>query len=68
MRFDLNNKLKKRWMARQQNDVSGRCTVDYKATKGQVTRTKILDTCKTADTGFTTDSKVSPHPTPAHPN
>ncbi|KAG8014766.1 Microsomal triglyceride transfer protein [Nibea albiflora] len=41
-----------------ENDVSGRCTVDYKAVKGQVTRTKILDTCKTAETGFTTHSQV----------
>ncbi|XP_022069073.2 microsomal triglyceride transfer protein large subunit isoform X1 [Acanthochromis polyacanthus] len=41
-----------------ENDVSGRCTVEYKAVKGQVTRTKILDTCQTAETGFTTHSKV----------
>lgn len=41
-----------------ENDVSGRCTVEYKAVKGQVTRTKILETCKTAETGFTTHSKV----------
>lgn len=41
-----------------ENDVSGRCTVEYKATKNQVTRNKILDTCKTAETGFTTHSKV----------
>ncbi|KAE8300209.1 Microsomal triglyceride transfer protein [Larimichthys crocea] len=41
-----------------ENDVSGRCTVDYKAVKGQVTRTKILDTCKTPETGFTTHSQV----------
>lgn len=41
-----------------ENDVSGRCTVEYKAVKGQVTRTKILDTCKTAETGFTTASQV----------
>uniref|UniRef100_A0AAQ5Y8C8 Vitellogenin domain-containing protein n=1 Tax=Amphiprion ocellaris TaxID=80972 RepID=A0AAQ5Y8C8_AMPOC len=40
------------------NDVSGRCTVEYKAVKGQVTRTKILETCNTAETGFTTHSKV----------
>uniref|UniRef100_A0A8D0D3R3 Microsomal triglyceride transfer protein n=1 Tax=Sander lucioperca TaxID=283035 RepID=A0A8D0D3R3_SANLU len=41
-----------------ENDVSGRCTVEYKAVKGQVTRTKILETCKTAETGFTTHSQV----------
>ncbi|KAJ4944210.1 hypothetical protein JOQ06_012755, partial [Pogonophryne albipinna] len=41
-----------------ENDVSGRCTVEYKAVKGQVTRTKVLDTCKTAETGFTTFSQV----------
>ncbi|KAM3622554.1 uncharacterized protein V6R79_000211 [Siganus canaliculatus] len=37
-----------------ENDVSGRCTIEYKAVKGQVTRTKILETCKTDETGFTT--------------
>ncbi|CAN9510369.1 unnamed protein product [Ophioblennius macclurei] len=41
-----------------ENDVSGRCTVVYKAEKGQVTRTKILETCETAEAGFTTQSKV----------
>ncbi|XP_056136192.1 microsomal triglyceride transfer protein large subunit isoform X2 [Lampris incognitus] len=41
-----------------ENDVSGRCTVEYKAEKGQVTRTKFLDSCKTAETGFTTHSQV----------
>ncbi|XP_047435504.1 microsomal triglyceride transfer protein large subunit [Mugil cephalus] len=41
-----------------ENDVSGRCTVEYRAVKGQVTRTKHLETCKTAETGFTTHSKV----------
>ncbi|XP_068445129.1 microsomal triglyceride transfer protein large subunit [Clinocottus analis] len=41
-----------------ENDVSGRCTVTYTAVKGQVTRTKILDTCKTVETGFTTHSQV----------
>ncbi|XP_042341864.1 microsomal triglyceride transfer protein large subunit [Plectropomus leopardus] len=41
-----------------ENDVSGRCTVVYKAEKGHVTRTKLLETCKTADTGFTTHSQV----------
>uniref|UniRef100_A0A4W6BUV8 Microsomal triglyceride transfer protein n=1 Tax=Lates calcarifer TaxID=8187 RepID=A0A4W6BUV8_LATCA len=41
-----------------ENDVSGRCTVEYKAAKGQVTRTKLLETCKTAETGFTTHSQV----------
>ncbi|KAL2098111.1 hypothetical protein ACEWY4_007318 [Coilia grayii] len=39
-------------------DVSGKCVVDYKATKTQVTRTKNLDTCKTTETGFTTHSQV----------
>ncbi len=46
----------------EQNDVSGRCTIEYKAVKGQVTRTKILETCKTAETGFTTHSQVCQHP------
>ncbi|XP_049899979.1 microsomal triglyceride transfer protein large subunit isoform X1 [Epinephelus moara] len=41
-----------------ENDVSGRCTVLYKAEKGQVTRTKLLETCKTTETGFTTHSQV----------
>uniref|UniRef100_A0A672Y4W7 Vitellogenin domain-containing protein n=1 Tax=Sphaeramia orbicularis TaxID=375764 RepID=A0A672Y4W7_9TELE len=41
-----------------ENDVSGRCTVEYKAVKGQVTRTKILDTCRTPETGFTTHIQV----------
>lgn len=41
-----------------ENDVSGRCTVEYKAVKNQVTRNKILDTCKTAEFGFTTHSEV----------
>uniref|UniRef100_A0AAX7SLV5 Vitellogenin domain-containing protein n=1 Tax=Astatotilapia calliptera TaxID=8154 RepID=A0AAX7SLV5_ASTCA len=41
-----------------ENDVSGRCTVEYKAVKGQVTRTKNLETCKTEEAGFTTHSKV----------
>uniref|UniRef100_A0AAV2LLX7 Vitellogenin domain-containing protein n=1 Tax=Knipowitschia caucasica TaxID=637954 RepID=A0AAV2LLX7_KNICA len=41
-----------------ENDVSGRCTVLYKAEKNQVIRTKILDSCKTPETGFTTPSKV----------
>ncbi|KAG7225848.1 hypothetical protein INR49_014369 [Caranx melampygus] len=41
-----------------ENDVSGRCTVEYRAVKGEVTRTKILDTCKTVETGFTTHTKV----------
>nr|XP_040043567.1 microsomal triglyceride transfer protein large subunit [Gasterosteus aculeatus aculeatus] len=41
-----------------ENDVSGRCTVEYVAVKGQVTRTKILDTCQTEETGFTTHSQV----------
>uniref|UniRef100_A0A8C7Z0Y0 Microsomal triglyceride transfer protein n=1 Tax=Oryzias sinensis TaxID=183150 RepID=A0A8C7Z0Y0_9TELE len=41
-----------------ENDISGRCTVQYQAAKDQITRTKILDTCKTSETGFTTHSKV----------
>uniref|UniRef100_A0A3P9NAI6 Microsomal triglyceride transfer protein n=1 Tax=Poecilia reticulata TaxID=8081 RepID=A0A3P9NAI6_POERE len=41
-----------------ENDVSGRCTVQYQAAQGQVTRTKILETCKTSETGFTTHSTV----------
>ncbi|PWA29266.1 hypothetical protein CCH79_00013971, partial [Gambusia affinis] len=41
-----------------ENDVSGRCTVQYQATQGQVTRTKILETCKSSETGFTTHSTV----------
>uniref|UniRef100_A0A7N6AGY2 Vitellogenin domain-containing protein n=1 Tax=Anabas testudineus TaxID=64144 RepID=A0A7N6AGY2_ANATE len=41
-----------------ENDVSGRCTVEYKAVKGQVTRTKLLETCKTEETGFTTHSQT----------
>lgn len=46
----------------EQNDVSGRCTVEYKAAQGQVTRTKNLETCKTAESGFTTHSQVCQHP------
>nr|XP_015799173.2 microsomal triglyceride transfer protein large subunit [Nothobranchius furzeri] len=41
-----------------ENDVSGRCTVQYQATQGQVTRTKLLETCKASEAGFTTHSKV----------
>ncbi|KAM9315339.1 LOW QUALITY PROTEIN: microsomal triglyceride transfer protein large subunit [Pholidichthys leucotaenia] len=41
-----------------ENDVSGRCIVQYKAIKGQVTRTKNLAQCKTEETRFTTHSKV----------
>uniref|UniRef100_A0A3P9LFB2 Microsomal triglyceride transfer protein n=1 Tax=Oryzias latipes TaxID=8090 RepID=A0A3P9LFB2_ORYLA len=41
-----------------ENDISGRCTVQYQAAKDQITRTKILDACKTSETGFTTHSKV----------
>ncbi|CAL8332748.1 unnamed protein product [Lota lota] len=41
-----------------ENDVSGRCTVQYQAAKGQVTRTKLLETCQTSETGFTTHSQV----------
>uniref|UniRef100_A0AAY3ZXU2 Vitellogenin domain-containing protein n=1 Tax=Denticeps clupeoides TaxID=299321 RepID=A0AAY3ZXU2_9TELE len=39
-------------------DVSGKCHVEYKAAKGQVTRTKIMDSCKTSETSFTTHSTV----------
>ncbi|XP_054636358.1 microsomal triglyceride transfer protein large subunit [Dunckerocampus dactyliophorus] len=41
-----------------ENDVSGRCTVAYRAEDNQVTRTKFLESCKTAETGFTTHSQV----------
>ncbi|KAF6733478.1 Microsomal triglyceride transfer protein large subunit [Oryzias melastigma] len=41
-----------------ENDISGRCTVQYQAAKDQITRTKILDTCQTSESGFTTHSKV----------
>ncbi|XP_058495776.1 microsomal triglyceride transfer protein large subunit [Solea solea] len=41
-----------------ENDVSGRCIVDYKAEKGQVTRAKNLELCKTAETGFTTHNQI----------
>ncbi|XP_023685296.2 microsomal triglyceride transfer protein large subunit [Paramormyrops kingsleyae] len=39
-------------------DVSGRCAVEYKVGKDQVTRVKLLDSCKTAETGFTTLNPV----------
>ncbi|XP_061535908.1 microsomal triglyceride transfer protein large subunit [Phycodurus eques] len=41
-----------------ENDVSGRCTVAYKAENNRVTRTKFMESCKTAETGFTTHSQV----------
>uniref|UniRef100_A0A3P8YTK6 Vitellogenin domain-containing protein n=1 Tax=Esox lucius TaxID=8010 RepID=A0A3P8YTK6_ESOLU len=41
-----------------ENDVSGRCTVEYRAVQGKVTRTKALDTCKSMETGFTTYIQV----------
>eukprot|EP00066_Takifugu_rubripes_P021414 XP_011610680.1 PREDICTED: microsomal triglyceride transfer protein large subunit [Takifugu rubripes] len=41
-----------------ENDVSGRCTVAYKVDQHRVTRTKLLETCKTAETGFTMHSQV----------
>lgn len=41
-----------------ENDVSGRCTVEYRSAKGQLTRTKLLETCKTEEEGFTTHSQV----------
>lgn len=59
--FNERKTLKKLDSCLKQNDVSGRCIVQYQATKGQVTRTKILDSCKTSETGFTTFSKVSSH-------
>lgn len=34
----------------------------YQAQKHRVTRTKLLETCKTAETGFTTHSQVSRPP------
>uniref|UniRef100_A0A673GWU0 Microsomal triglyceride transfer protein large subunit-like n=1 Tax=Sinocyclocheilus rhinocerous TaxID=307959 RepID=A0A673GWU0_9TELE len=40
------------------NDASGKCLVEYKATKDQVIRIKHLDTCKTQEMGFTTHSPV----------
>ncbi|XP_051559463.1 microsomal triglyceride transfer protein [Myxocyprinus asiaticus] len=39
-------------------DTSGKCLVEYKASKDQVIRTKHLETCKTQETGFTTHSPV----------
>ncbi|XP_036439469.1 microsomal triglyceride transfer protein large subunit [Colossoma macropomum] len=39
-------------------DASGKCLVEYKATKDQVVRTKRMDSCKTQETGFTTHSQV----------
>uniref|UniRef100_A0A8C1H3L6 Microsomal triglyceride transfer protein n=1 Tax=Cyprinus carpio carpio TaxID=630221 RepID=A0A8C1H3L6_CYPCA len=39
-------------------DASGKCLVEYKATKDHVIRTKHLDTCKTQEMGFTTQSPV----------
>ncbi|XP_077380319.1 microsomal triglyceride transfer protein large subunit [Festucalex cinctus] len=41
-----------------ENDVSGRCIVVYQPKNNQVTRTKFLETCQTAETGFTTHSQV----------
>ncbi|MGH0152677.1 UNVERIFIED_CONTAM: hypothetical protein FKN15_024630 [Acipenser sinensis] len=42
----------------KQEDVSGKCKVNYQSRQNQVTRIKELDSCKTADTGFTSHSKV----------
>ncbi|MGH0174486.1 UNVERIFIED_CONTAM: hypothetical protein FKN15_068121 [Acipenser sinensis] len=42
----------------EEMDVSGKCKVNYQARQNQVTRIKELDSCKTADTGFTSHSKV----------
>nr|XP_015200686.1 PREDICTED: microsomal triglyceride transfer protein large subunit isoform X1 [Lepisosteus oculatus] len=39
-------------------DVSGKCMIDYQARQNQVTRIKAVDSCKTAETGFTSHSKV----------
>lgn len=39
-------------------DASGKCLVEYKATKNQVIRTKHMETCKKQETGFTTHSPV----------
>lgn len=41
-----------------QADASGKCLVEYKATKDQVIRTKHMETCKKQETGFTTHSPV----------
>ncbi|KAJ8001214.1 hypothetical protein DPEC_G00192010 [Dallia pectoralis] len=41
-----------------ENDVSGRCTVKYTAAQGRVTRTKALETCKSAEIGFNTYIQV----------
>uniref|UniRef100_A0A8C2GZC1 Microsomal triglyceride transfer protein n=1 Tax=Cyprinus carpio TaxID=7962 RepID=A0A8C2GZC1_CYPCA len=43
---------------REDADASGKCLVEYKATKDQVVRIKHLDTCKTQEMGFTTHSPV----------
>ncbi|KAI7810597.1 microsomal triglyceride transfer protein large subunit [Triplophysa rosa] len=39
-------------------DASGKCLVEYKATKDQVIRTKHMETCKKQEKGFTTNSPV----------
>uniref|UniRef100_A0AAR2JM45 Vitellogenin domain-containing protein n=1 Tax=Pygocentrus nattereri TaxID=42514 RepID=A0AAR2JM45_PYGNA len=39
-------------------DASGKCLVEYKATKDQVVRTKRMDSCKNQEIGFTTHSQV----------
>ncbi|XP_067882285.1 microsomal triglyceride transfer protein large subunit [Heterodontus francisci] len=39
-------------------DVSGKCKVNYKARDNQVTKVKLLESCKGARTGFTSHSKV----------
>lgn len=41
-----------------ESDVSGRCTVQYQRTEGQVRRTKLLEACQTPETSFTTHSQV----------
>ncbi|XP_062864917.1 microsomal triglyceride transfer protein large subunit [Trichomycterus rosablanca] len=39
-------------------DASGKCVVEYKATKDQVIRTKNMENCKTPEAGFSTHSQV----------
>uniref|UniRef100_A0A673G5C8 Microsomal triglyceride transfer protein large subunit-like n=1 Tax=Sinocyclocheilus rhinocerous TaxID=307959 RepID=A0A673G5C8_9TELE len=54
----INISLFKYSICNLQADASGKCLVEYKATKDQVIRTKHLDTCKTQEMGFTTHSPV----------
>uniref|UniRef100_A0A8C1VZF2 Microsomal triglyceride transfer protein n=1 Tax=Cyprinus carpio TaxID=7962 RepID=A0A8C1VZF2_CYPCA len=55
--FHIFSKLKY-FLCNLQADASGKCLVEYKATKDQVVRIKHLDTCKTQEMGFTTHSPV----------